>query len=334
MQTASGAFVYSSSPEPHRQRTKDILKAHPEIRQYMGHNPMTLGLILAVAALQMTLALGLTSQPWWLQLLLAYTVGAVATHALAIMIHECAHNLVLRGRTGNYLAGMLANLPMVIPSSVSFKRYHLKHHAFQGVYDLDADLPSYWEIKLVGRSALGKALWLFFIPFFHITRPLRIRAIRLFDRWTVLNIVVVLGFDLAVYLLAGWQPFVYLGLSLLFAMGFHPLGARWIQEHYLVQAPQETYSYYGPFNWVTLNVGYHNEHHDFPSIPWNSLPKIRRTAAPWYTSLAFHTSLTGLLWRFLTDPSLSLTSRMVRHERGGLPLSEEFQPDVELAQEV
>lgn len=334
MQTASGEFTYASSPEPHRQRTRDILKAHPELRQYIGHNPLTFVLIIGVAALQLTLALLVPSLSWWLQLVLAYTVGAVATHALAIMIHECAHNLVFKGRVGNYLAGMLANLPMLVPSSVTFKRYHLKHHAFQGVYELDADLPSHWEIKLIGRSAVGKALWLLLIPFFHMTRPFRIRAVRLLDGWTVLNIVVVLGFDLGVYLLAGWPPLLYLGLALLFAMGLHPLGARWIQEHYLVQPPQETYSYYGPLNWVTLNVGYHNEHHDFPSIPWNHLPKITQIAAPWYASLMFHTSLTRLLSRFITDPGLALTSRMLRHERGGVPITDEFRPDIELAQEV
>jgi hypothetical protein len=27
---------------------------------------------------------------------------------------------------------MLANLPLTLPSSVSFQRYHLRHHAFQG----------------------------------------------------------------------------------------------------------------------------------------------------------------------------------------------------------
>ena len=111
--------------------------------------------------------------------------------------------------------------------------------------------------------------------------------------------------------------------SFLFSIGLHPLGARWIQEHYLTSAPQETYSYYGKLNIVALNVGYHNEHHDLPSVPWNKLPHMKAMAPEWYDSLASHTSWAALLWRFLTDRDLSLFSRMLRRNRAGVPVVQE-----------
>jgi sphingolipid delta-4 desaturase len=101
----------------------------------------------------------------------------------------------------------------------------------------------------------------------------------------------------------------------MFSIGLHPLGARWIQEHYLTYPPQETYSYYGFLNVPALNVGFHNEHHDFPSIPWNKLPELKRRAPEHYDNLISHKSWSKLLWRFLTDSNLSLYSRMVRYDK-------------------
>jgi len=122
-------------------------------------------------------------------------------------------------------------------------------------------------------------------------------------------------------------------MSLFFSVGLHPLGARWIQRHYLTaageSADQETFSYYGKLNVVAFNVGYHNEHHDFPSVPWNRLPRIRAVAPEAYRSLASHRSWARLLVRFLVDRDLSLFSRMVRRERNNRTLDDPVKPDVE-----
>jgi len=273
---ASQDFSHAWEQEPHRGRTKELLRKHPEMRQYIGANPYSFLIIVTAVALQVAISVLSRKQPWWVMALTAFFVGAFASHALWVMIHECAHNLIFKRTWTNTLAGMLANLPHVLPSSVSFQRYHLKHHAFQGVYDLDADLPSYWEARLIGKSALGKAIWLMLFPFFQVTRPPRLKEIRMLDAWIVLNIVVQMSFNAAVYFLLGPQALMYLLLSFFFSVGLHPLGARWIQEHYLVHPTQETYSYYGPLNTIAFNVGYHNEHHDLPSIPWNHLPAVRQ----------------------------------------------------------
>jgi fatty acid desaturase len=94
-----------------------------------------------------------------------------------------------------------------------------------------------------------------------------------------MNIVVQLIFDVAIVYFWGWSALAYLGFSFLFSVGLHPLGARWIQEHFLVlDKKQETFSYYGGLNSINMNVGFHNEHHDMPSISWNNLPKLKNIA--------------------------------------------------------
>ncbi len=93
---------------------------------------------------------------------------------------------------------------------------------------------------------------------------------------------------------------------------------------------QENYSYYGSLNTVNLNVGYHNEHHDFPSIPWNKLPQLKKAAPEFYDTLLFHTSFIKLLFRFLFDQEISLYSRIVRKERGKVSLTDTSKPDMDL----
>jgi len=324
-------FVYSEASEPHRKRTKQILKEFPGLRTLIGKNPNTIWAIIGLVSFQVVLAWFLRDQSWWLVFGAAYCLGAFADHALFVMIHECAHQLIFKNKAANRWAGILANTPQIFPSSISFERYHIKHHSFQGVHELDADLPNKWEAKLINNSFLGKALWLLFYPLFQVFRLSRLREIQTFDVWIVANILVQVAFTAAIYYFMGWHALAFLLLSFSFSVGLHPLGARWIQEHYLTHSvEQETYSYYGGLNTVAFNVGFHNEHHDFPSIPWNKLPEIKKTAPAYYDTLFYHKSWTMLFFRFLFDKEISLFNRILRKERGKVALTDVSKPDVEI----
>jgi sphingolipid 4-desaturase/C4-monooxygenase len=324
-------FIYSGKQEPHRIRTKQILRQHPEMRKLIGKNPATFFAILGLVGFQVLLAGWLSSQSWWLVIGCAYLLGAFADHALFVMIHECAHHLLFKNRSGNRWAAMLANLPQLFPSAISFERYHIKHHSFQGVHELDADLPNYWEARLINNYFIGKVIWLLFYPFFQTFRISRLKEIKPFDKWVAINFTLQIVFIVIIAKLLGIKAIIFLLCSFFFSVGLHPLGARWIQEHYLTNSKeQETYSYYGVLNRVAFNVGYHNEHHDFPSVPWNKLPQIRKTAPGFYDSLSYHTSWSKLFFRFLFDKEISLFSRIIRKERGKVQLSDTSNPDIEL----
>jgi sphingolipid 4-desaturase/C4-monooxygenase len=109
----------------------------------------------------------------------------------------------------------------------------------------------------------------------------------------------------------GLKALVYTVISTLCGMSLHPASGHLIAEHYQWVKSQETYSYYGPINWVNYNVGYHNEHHDFPKIPWSRLPLVKEMAPEFYT-LPSHTSYLALFWRFITDDTLGPYSRIKR----------------------
>ncbi|KAJ2740855.1 sphingolipid delta-4 desaturase, partial [Coemansia pectinata] len=74
----------------------------------------------------------------------------------------------------------------------------------------------------------------------------------------------------------------------------------------------ETYSYYGSGNIFYLNIGLHNEHHDFPQIPWTRIWKLRRIATEFYDPLFAHTSWIWVIVNFIASPMLGPQSRLVR----------------------
>ena len=64
-------------------------------------------------------------------------------------------------------------------------------------------------------------------------------------------------------------------------------------------------------NKVCFNMGYHNEHHDFPSVPWNRLPRLREIAPESYDNLKSYDSWLAVLRHFIFTPTMSGFSRIV-----------------------
>jgi sphingolipid delta-4 desaturase len=306
----SGYFV-TKEPNPHIERGREILRRHPELRQYFRRDPVSAWSVSGVVLLQMTLAYLLRDASWWWVIGSAYLIGAFASHALFVLIHDASHDLIGKTTSSNRWWGILCNVGQGFPSAMPFRTFHLLHHTHLDEYDYDGDLAFHWEARLVGNSSWRKAAWLALFAVVEIIRPLRIKK-SLVNRWTVANFATLIATDALVFAVCGWQGLGYVLLSTIFGLGLHPVGARWIQEHYTFAKGQETYSYYGPLNNVAFNIGYHNEHHDLPRVPWRDLPKVKAAAPEFYEDLYAHRSWPRLLLRFLFDPEVDLYSRITR----------------------
>ena len=219
---------------------------------------------------------------------------------MTLAIHEISHNLAF-GHShprANRAFGIFGNVVIGVPYSVVFKKYHIEHHKFQGDDELDVDIPSRFEARFFNRTST-KVIWMLLQPLFYAIRPLLIRP-KPVTILEVINLSVQLAFDAAIVYLMGWRSLAYLIIGTLLALGLHPIAGHFISEHYMFKAGYETYSYYGPLNYVTFNVGYHVEHHDFPNIPGCRLPAVSSFATredglePWLSSVNEDTADTHL----------------------------------------
>jgi sphingolipid 4-desaturase/C4-monooxygenase len=292
---------------------------------------LTKYLVLAVVALQIGLAYALRATPFWSWKFwaVAYVFGATSNQNLFLAIHEISHNLAFRSPLANRLLAIFANLPIGLPYSASFRPYHLTHHKSLGVDGLDTDLPTALE-AFVFDSILGKAFFCTFQILFYAVRPITVYRVPFtWIHWV--NLVTQLVFDYVLLRYVGTQALVYLIFSSFLAGSLHPLAGHFIAEHYVYETvtPQqrdptnqiplpETFSYYGPLNVLAYNVGLHNEHHDFPAIPWTRLPRLRALAKEFYDDLPQHRSWTYVIWQFIWDDNVGLNCRVKRKSGGRL----------------
>ena len=192
---------------------------------------------------------------------------------------------------------------------------------------MDTDLPTAVEAVFLD-SVAGKAFFCTFQLIFYALRPMFVYQLPL-TRIHAANVAAQVLFDYILVRYAGGKALGYLIWSSFLAGSLHPCAAHFIAEHYVLQkqppsakdpttlAPvPETFSYYGPLNVLTYNVGLHNEHHDFPAIPWTRLPLLNKIASEFYDTLPYHKSWVYVFWQFIWDKEVGLWCRVKRAEGG------------------
>jgi sphingolipid delta-4 desaturase len=258
------------------------------------------------------------STPWWQFWVLAYVVGGTASHSLTLAIHEMSHNLFFSKARHNVWYGFFANWPLIVPYSNSFKKYHLEHHRYQGVDGTDVDIPTTAEGKFF-TTPFRKFLWVFFQAAFYAIRPLIVNPKPL-NSMDFVNISSQAAFVTAIYLAWGPYAVLYMALSTFHGLGFHPCAGHFIAEHYTNLSsqskghktgqtpfikggdklyPDETFTYRGPLNMFSYNVGIHVAHHDFPFVSGLRLAEVEKLAPEFYDHLPVTKSWPGTIYNYI-----------------------------------
>jgi sphingolipid delta-4 desaturase len=303
-------FSRSEEKEPHAIRRKEIIAKYPQIMELYKPDPWSAAFCLVTVIIQLSMAYLLRHSDWWVVMSCSYVVSGTMNHSLVLAMHELSHDLWFKTKWMNTVYGWLINCPTCVASASTFKRYHLEHHSFQGSDIWDADIPTKIEGKMFNYT-ITKMLWVALQPFFYGLRPI-ITKPKPVSVNEIINWVIVGGFDFLVVHFWGAKAFAYLLGGSLLGLGLHPMAGHFIAEHFEFIKGQETYSYYGPLNFVAYNVGYHNEHHDFPKVPGRLLPKITEIAPEYYTDMPYYDSWTKVLIGFIFYPNMNCFCRVTR----------------------
>jgi sphingolipid delta-4 desaturase len=264
-------FARDDMDEPHLKRKHALLLKYPnQIEKLYGTDINTFWIATVINIVQLGFAyyFGHYNTHWIYYVLSAYFIGGTTTGIIGVIIHEACHNLVTGSNTLDRLVGLYTNIVLPVPISQSFRRYHIEHHTWQGVEDRDPDLPLDWEKTLIRGNTFKKIFWIFIYPVMYVVRGVVMQHRRGHtpNKWECINVVFSILADIVIFKFCGSKGLAYLFLSLWFGYSLHPGAAHFIQEHYTFDNGQETYSYYGILNIPFMNIGYHNEHHDFQKV--------------------------------------------------------------------
>ncbi len=214
-------------------------------------------------------------RPWATALAVAF-IGAVPMHDVLFHTHEGAHRRLARRRWLNEVASTIGHALFGM-SGAGYREFHLRHHRFAHT-DKDP------EFLLMNRIAKGAPGWAWLaMPLAAIwpttVAPLAVRgALR---RRVARDVAVIFALHAALAAalgVAGWATWILAPMLTSLAL---VVTIRSLCEHHGTRAGDRWTNVRGMevgalLGFLWSNASYHAEHHLFPSVPFQHLPKVRR----------------------------------------------------------
>ncbi|WP_165610031.1 fatty acid desaturase [Shimia aestuarii] len=296
----------------HNDMRREAVRAHPELADLSGTQPLTVLALPVLLAIHWGIAWLVSGQSILVIGLTAFLVGQIVYHSAASLIHETCHKLIFRAPAAKL--GFDLGLEFILTTygkQLVYQHQHItSHHPFIGDYARDyehEDLCALQARQYIGETSpglqkilTGLTLFIHALPLGTLvlndlilprvyewasgkpqhdpverytgTRPTS-REMAPFIAVSILSNVVML------VVLGPWALLYHLWTASFFLgkLGISNLGQS-LSEHPGMDMENPTRSTYGPINWLLFNTGYHNEHHSFPNVPWTRLPALHKGA--------------------------------------------------------
>lgn len=224
----------------------------------------------------------------------AWMVIGLVLHGLGVFMHEGAHAALFRKKPLDRAIGFVCGLPLFFSCS-NYRATHVLHHRYENSARDPDNLQANFPIKFV-RGFVYWAWYIFGMPLYIIlttvTGPFRARGWREKTACLV-ETALIIGFHTLLFKAAsrlGWWDVLLNGWILAMPFAVLIANVRGLAEHTMLWhavppdpliATRTTLSN-RVVSFFFNNQNYHLEHHLFPGLPWNNLPKANRVLQPIY----------------------------------------------------
>jgi fatty acid desaturase len=209
---------------------------------------------------------------------------------LGSVAHDAVHGVVFKSKTASYWLGLLCWSPTAMSYTI-YSNYHLHHHRITNTYpDVDNFVvtdytknPFFAKVLLLAVYSFAYPIYFLFQMFRYTKRLSTWKKIRMNLELAAVFSVIGLG----IHFLPGPVFFFLYGLPFIFGAALASTTS--LIEHFQMDPGDDdayssrTYATEMPImNFLWNNLGYHNEHHKYPGIPYYNLKKFHEAAVPYY----------------------------------------------------
>lgn len=318
----------SADARLHNEVRKRVIEQHPEVLKLAGPNWRTVLAGTGLLAIHWTTIYFVAQTNLLVVFAVALCFGQFVYHSASSLVHESAHKLIFRERRAKLAFDLLVEAIITSFSrQLTYQHNHItSHHPHLGEYDGDYEHEDMCRVlaRRQHRSAnprrqrwltIGQ-LCLHLLPYGFLTEQLvmpryhanktgmakadsardtgatkpSIGERRLFALFSLgIHIFIFVTFGFLGWLYHVWSLSLFVGRAGVTSIG------QYLSEHPGDDTEQPTRSTYWWGDKFLFHTGHHYEHHTFPNVSWNNLPKLRKIA-PETFNVANTRSYFGFWW--------------------------------------